>query len=332
MLSIRQFLTSYFFAALLPASVAWAQAEQELVDELFENDWYLPTRDSTARLYITEVGRGQPVITLHGGPGNNHLYLVDAIRHSTSDYTFLLYDQRGSLFSPVADSLYGDLSMASLVDDLERIREATGQEQVVLLGHSFGTALAMAYYIAHPDRVKGLVLTASMPPYMSAERPFSEVLPSIHKRIKALRERPEVHEVLVREGLLHDSLLSPKQQSDKYRITGLASHNMIDLKNWRRFKGGRVFYNRYADGAIGASLAKPYDIRPALRSHPVPVTVIQGDQDYIDPAGQLYWSAIAEGHLNVEVITVPESGHYSWLDEPALFDAALQKGLQRMVR
>src|SRR5690606_2918200 len=235
------------------------------------------------------------------------------VRGNISDYTFLLYDQRGSLFSPVADSLYGKLSMASLVDDLERIREATGQEQVILLGHSFGTALAMAYYIAHPDRVKGLILTASMPPYMNAERPFAEILPSIHKRIRALRERPEVNEILESEGLMHDSLLSARQRSDRYRITGLASHNMIDLKNWRHFKGGRVFYNRFADGAIGASLAKPYDIRPVMTRYPVPVTVIQGDQDYIDPGGRLYWSSVAEDHPTLEVIAVPQSGHYIWL-------------------
>ena len=67
------------------------------------------------------------------------------------------------------------------------------------------------------------------------------MLKGVHARFRSLRERTAVISVLSKEGLLDDVLLVPKQRSDKFRITGLASYNMIDIARWRKSKGGRVF-------------------------------------------------------------------------------------------
>src|SRR5690606_4113442 len=119
-------------------------------------------------------------------------------------------------------------------------------------------------------------------------------------RIKEVRKRPEVTTALEKAGLLNDTLLTPKQKSDRFKITGLASFNMYDISNWRKFKGGGVYYTRAVDNAIGATIPSTYDIRPTLERFPVPITIIQGDKDYIDPAGA-YWSSILKNYPNVNL-------------------------------
>jgi len=235
--------------------------KSEIFDQLQENVWYLPTDDGQAELYMTNIGKGDTIVTLHGGPGNNFNYLVDAVKGNTDNNTFILFDQRGSLLSPVNDSLTSKLTLDILVEDLETIRKSLKQEKITLLGHSFGTLLAISYYIKYPQHVKGIILTATMPPYVTKEKPFGEIIKEIHSRIKEARNRPEVTSTLKEAGLLKDTLLTSKQKSDRFKITGLASFNMYRISNLKQFKGGGVYYTRAVDNAIGTTIPSTYDIR-----------------------------------------------------------------------
>ncbi len=69
--------------------------------------------------------------------------------------TVVRYDERGFGMS---DWTVGDFSLEARVDDLEAILAATGLERFALLGMSGGSAVAMAYAIAHPERVSRLIL------------------------------------------------------------------------------------------------------------------------------------------------------------------------------
>ncbi len=306
-----------------------AQNDFQIFDELQQNIWYLPTDDEQARLYVTQIGKGDTIITLHGGPGNDFHYLVDAVRNNAHKNTFVLFDQRGSLMSPVKDSLISSLSLDLLVDDLETLRKALNQEKVVLLGHSFGSLLAISYYLKYPQNVKGIILTATMPPYVNKVKPFSAVVKDIHSRIKVVRNRPEIQEIIKKEGLENDSLLTAQQKSDKSKIAGNAAINMVNIKNWRKFKGGGVYYNYLIDSAIASSIPETYDIRNVLDKFPVPISIIQGDQDYIDPAGE-NWKEIKEAYQLVKLFVVKSSSHYIWLDHQLEFDELMRQELDRI--
>jgi proline iminopeptidase len=115
------------------------------------------------QVYWEAVGNpeGKPAVFLHGGPGGGsspaHRRLFDPQR-----YRAVLLDQRGCGRSrPHAGEAGADLSANTtwhLVNDLERVREALGIERWLVLGGSWGSALALAYAETHPDRVTELVL------------------------------------------------------------------------------------------------------------------------------------------------------------------------------
>lgn len=320
-----------FFVLIIFSSSLMAQVNSSIFDQLMENTWYLPTADKSASLYVTNIGVGDTIVTLHGGPGNDFNYLVDAVKGNSEGNTFVLFDQRGSLLSPVHDSLVSHLSIDLLVDDLENLRKALHQEKMTLFGHSFGTLLAISYYLKYPQHVKGIILSASMPPFINEEQPFNQFLKEIRKRLQALRNRPEVKAELAKIGVGNGSLLSPKQKSDKFKIQGLASFNMMNIANWRKFKGGQVYYNRLVDDAIGESIPAKYDIRPLLEKYATPITVIQGDHDYIDPAAST-WATVCSKFNFVKVVTIKNASHNSWLDDQSNFDRAMRHAIDRLTK
>src|SRR4029450_12364266 len=53
----------------------------------------IPT--GNASLYAREIGRGQPLIVLHGGPNFDHRYLLPDLDRLADAFRLIYYDQRG---------------------------------------------------------------------------------------------------------------------------------------------------------------------------------------------------------------------------------------------
>ena len=71
-------------------------------------------------------------------------------------FRLLRYDGRGNGLSE--RTLGASLAFEHFVGDLEDVVEASAAEQFTLLGMSQGAAVAIAYAVAHPERVRRLVL------------------------------------------------------------------------------------------------------------------------------------------------------------------------------
>lgn len=104
------------------------------------------------------------VLLLHGGPGATHEYLEACDSYlPAAGIEYCYYDQLGSAFSdqPDDDSLW---ELDRFVDEVEQVRRALGLERdsFVLYGHSWGGILAIEYALAHPDSLKGLVISNMM--------------------------------------------------------------------------------------------------------------------------------------------------------------------------
>src|SRR5581483_5252909 len=329
--SISLFI-AFTFALFVPrASHALSNCllyADDVFNQLQRNAWYLPTSDGQAQLYVTYLGRGSPVVFLHGGPGNDFQYIIDALRPHLEAHRFVLYEQRGSLLSPVPEKDISKLSIQQQVADLETLRKALGLKKLVLFGHSFGTFLALMYYEAHPDHVQGMILAGSVPPGFGRPR-LAGWVKSMRPRQKALLGRMDaIAKAEKGAGLPADSRADTAEQSSiRWHIAKQAALDIVDLSRWQQVTGGQVYYNPKVDDAIGNTLPNEFDIMSTLKSHPVPITVISGDQDYIDPSGETWKSLTADNPVVIHVM--PHAGHYSWIDDPKAFSAAFENGLVR---
>ncbi|WP_304186450.1 prolyl aminopeptidase [Phenylobacterium aquaticum] len=125
-------------------------------NEPFAHGW-LPT-GGPHEIFYEECGNpdGKPCVILHGGPGGA---INPTMRRffDPSKWRMALFDQRGCGKSRPNASL-DDNTTWSLIDDIERLRIHLGVEKWTVFGGSWGSTLALAYAITHPQRVEGIVL------------------------------------------------------------------------------------------------------------------------------------------------------------------------------
>lgn len=106
---------------------------------------------------------GKPVVVLHGGPGTG---CSTGMRRwfDPASYRIVLVDQRNCGRS-IPSAAEPEVDLASnttqhLIADLERLRSHLGIDRWMLWGGSWGSTLALAYAIAHPERVSEMVLVS----------------------------------------------------------------------------------------------------------------------------------------------------------------------------
>src|SRR5262245_26889722 len=116
----------------------------------------------TTQLYARTIGRGPPVMVLHGGPDFDIAYLLPDLDRLKDTFRLIYYDQRGRGKS--ANGVRAeDVSLASDIEDIDRVRGHFGLEAPALLGHSWGAVLALEYALRYPTRVSRLILMNPAP-------------------------------------------------------------------------------------------------------------------------------------------------------------------------
>jgi proline iminopeptidase len=123
-----------------------------------------------AELFLMTRGadRRAPVLLwLHGGPGGAERPLFRYFNGDLENHFVVAYwDQRGAgrSFDPDADP-HG-LTIARHLADLDvvvdHLKHSLGQDKIVLIGHSWGTALGLLYAQAHPDKVSAFIGVAQV--------------------------------------------------------------------------------------------------------------------------------------------------------------------------
>jgi pimeloyl-ACP methyl ester carboxylesterase len=149
------------------------------------------------------VSRGA-IFLIAGGPGQGSAHVfglgtpsdVALYRYLFPGYTLVAYDDRGTgdsglldcpglqqastadterTATPVCAAAIGAsrdfYSTADHAEDLDAVRQSLGFDKIALYGVSYGTKLAMAYALAHPDHVERLLLDSVLPPELPD--PFS---------------------------------------------------------------------------------------------------------------------------------------------------------------
>nr|WP_315383545.1 proline iminopeptidase-family hydrolase [uncultured Sphingomonas sp.] len=96
-------------------------------------------------MYWRRFGTGDktPMLTLHGGPGAAHNYLL-SLQALADERPVIFYDQLGcgKADAPQDESIY---TIQRAVDEVDAVRAALGLHRMVLYGHSWGTLQAIEY-------------------------------------------------------------------------------------------------------------------------------------------------------------------------------------------
>jgi proline iminopeptidase len=106
-------------------------------------------------LFVEVVGRGYPLVLMHGGPGLDHCSLLP-FRRCADRFTLVFYDHRCNGRS--AGASVSSMTWENLTADADALRQRLGFDKWAVLGHSFGGHVALEYALRYPDSLSHLVL------------------------------------------------------------------------------------------------------------------------------------------------------------------------------
>jgi pimeloyl-ACP methyl ester carboxylesterase len=107
------------------------------------------------RLRMVDTGRGAPVVFVHGFGASLYSWRKTLPAVVAAGYRAIAFDNRGFGFSAKPAGGYGNAAYARL---LVALLDSLRISSAVLVGHSMGGAIVAEVALAHPDRVRGLVL------------------------------------------------------------------------------------------------------------------------------------------------------------------------------
>ncbi len=108
-------------------------------------------------IYYKIIGRGAPLMIVHGGPGASHDYLLPYLLPLARANRLIFIDERGSGRSEKLEDA-SKYTVENMVEDVEAVRQALHLGKISLLGHSYGGVLAQAYAFKYQQNLTHLIL------------------------------------------------------------------------------------------------------------------------------------------------------------------------------
>ncbi|NLK06968.1 MAG: proline iminopeptidase-family hydrolase [Spirochaetales bacterium] len=263
------------------------------------------------------------LLLLHGGPGMTHEYFESFDTYfADGDIEYIYYDQLGSHNSDnPADRKFWTIER--FVDEVDQVRKALGLDasNFFLLGHSWGGVLAMEYALAHPEALKGLVISNMMADCVDYQRYADDVLgpqmeSGVLARIKELEaegayESEEYEALLMPHHYEKHVLRRPMDQWPACVINAL-EHANKDLY---------VYMQGPSEFGISGVLAT-WDRSEDLQKIAVPTLVIGAEYDTMDP---LYMKWMAQQIPRGSFLYCPEGSHMAMWDDAEVYHNGIRR-------
>jgi len=258
------------------------------------------------RVYYEISGNpaGFPVLFVHGGPGSRtrpaHRRFFDP-----DFYRIVLFDQRGCGRSTPPGRTQANTT-GHLLADIEVLRQTLGVDRWLLFGGSWGSTLSLAYAIAHPGRVAGMVLRGVFLASDAEVEAYLSVLPdawegiartSVVEHFRALVEQgePEAALAAARRWWEYESRVMAMAEQGSAGAPPAAAELLASARVQLHFLADHCFLrqNELLDQLAGL--------------HAGPVIIVQGDVDPVCPPAAA--CAVAERIPGADLRRVAGGGH-----------------------
>jgi pimeloyl-ACP methyl ester carboxylesterase len=144
-------------AAALGASALYAVSKSRAAEQRHPPIGSFLTVDGV-RLHYVERGQGEPLLLIHGNGTMIQDFLVSGIVDELAKrYRVIIIDRPGYGYSERPRALWTPRAHATL---FQKALQQLGVSQAVVLGHSWGTLVAVALALQAPRLVRGLVLAS----------------------------------------------------------------------------------------------------------------------------------------------------------------------------
>jgi proline iminopeptidase len=274
-----------------------------------------------AQLYCKTMGKGSPILFVHGGPGLNHAYFLPFVKPLAKQHKLIFYDQRSSGKSAIPAD-HTAVTFEKFVEDIEGVRAAFKAEKVNLLAHSFGAKLAVNYALKYPERLQSLIFVN--PVALSHE--FDSLMEIAQKTIMTPTFKTARMDIMksdaykrgdksAYEALFKLSFQASFYDTSKTKLLNLAIQDSFLQAQKSLQYGLSIDINNY-----------DRNYYPLLISLKAPVLIVHGEADLVPKEAAVRLKTSFE---NAELHFIVPAGHFPFVEQQAGFLKIVRIFLER---
>ena len=277
-------------------------------------------------IYYKTIGRGAPLVIVHGGPGGSHDYFLPYLLPLARHNRLIFIDERGSGKSQKLDDPAG-YTVENMVEDVEAVRQGLVLGKISLLGHSYGGVLAQAYAFKYQNNLSHLILCSTFPSTTQMNEVFVKMKQKMSPELRARIDAAE------KEGLFgHGKDYEKNRYTNDYMIAAWGEGYFPYLygnkpdPNYDPIAAGIVPWDLYREmwGSHGEFVIdgnlKSVEYVDRLPGIHVPTLIMVGDHDECDPSlSKEMHEKIADSQL----VILPNSGHMTFVDQQKIFTTSV---------
>lgn len=279
--------------------------------KLGENSGYI-TIDEIKLRYVIE-GKGIPCLVI-GMPSSFYRPIFSSKIKEHIKFIFVGF----KIFKPSVSINVSNLSMDTIIKDLEKIRNALGFEKIAVLGHSAFGIVALEYAFKYPEYVSHIIMICSFPPntteeYLKKGSGFWES--DATKERKMIREKnnePLTKDFLGRVSPTKALILQYVANAPVYWYNPTYDCSWI----WEGIELNMDLFNYFYSNII-----RGRNITNKILNNTIPIFLAMGRYDYSAP--YILWEDLINEIPNLTYYLFEKSGHYPMLEEQMLFDRRL---------
>lgn len=248
-----------------------------------------------------------PVIVLHGGPGSSS-WSLQGLQVMGEKRPVILYDQLGCGRSdrPTDESLW---NIDRFVEEVKQVKDALNIEEWDILGHSWGTTLAAAYYLKYPEGTRKIIFSSpclSAPLWAADQDENRKQLPI------------DVQRVLIQgEETGETNTEAYKKATDIFnqRFVCRLDPKPAFLEKGKAYKNTDIYLHMWGPSEFYVTgNLKEMDFTEELGKISVPTLYICGRFDEATPKSTEYYASLTP-HSEFHVFE--QSAHMAYLEETA---------------
>jgi pimeloyl-ACP methyl ester carboxylesterase len=292
----------YYLILLLSSDeMSFRALAQSITRQHESSEATVPAPDSTdtfvnvddTRLHYVESGSGRTVVLIHGNAGDVQDFDFGTLDLLAHNFHVIAFDLPGHGLSKMPDNAKGTIQEQAVT--LHQALTALGIKAPILVGHSWGGAIALAYALFYPHDISALVLLA---PVAYSGNPhdvpvgFLLRMPLLSDICLALF-KPILGRRLLKKSL--KEAFAPDPVPEEYLKTVAAV--WLDRKHLKAFIKN--------DATIDSSLQ---ELSPRYHKIHVRVIIVIGDSDQaVSPQQNAY--DLHRVIANSELLVIPRAGH-----------------------